>query len=447
MTDIKWTEPLTLGAPVISAHPVPGLMGGNMPAWPGAAVTPVAGGFHVTAPSDASKGFAVDIPITAGLPEFLAHTDDRYARVHAVLEVAVGGPIFLSAGFSDATDGLIIPTPQASGTLGILAQDAPYPLTVGTHTLASTGMNVPAVKALLDAQASGAVVLRMQFSGGAASVIDITVKGLTVQMLDAAGPPPALPAAVRYRDPADGKFKPLSLLAVRGYPVPPQVAPDLSKAKIGWATHSAVKTYGTPEVATPPPVVYGTQSVSLPAAANVRVTPLADGRFRVQADPWTWTGNTTGGYVPGFTPRNVIYLKVPVTLDPAALEGATFIRGKWRLVNTAGGTPGVGAVIVGNYAVEVIGLSLPALGAAPLKFNAAVNFKFGAVGATTEDESLPYTQGASLAPSLAGAFVFIQMVPIIAATYPDGTHPATVQINALDVEWSLALEPQEVVAP
>jgi hypothetical protein len=38
---------------------------------------------------------------------------------------------------------------------------------------------------------------------------------------EAAGPPPTPPAAVRYRDPADGQFKPLSQIGARGYPAPP----------------------------------------------------------------------------------------------------------------------------------------------------------------------------------------------------------------------------------
>lgn len=42
---------------------------------------------------------------------------------------------------------------------------------------------------------------------------------LTLEKLEVAAAPP--PAAVRYRDPADGQFKPLSQIAARGYPAAP----------------------------------------------------------------------------------------------------------------------------------------------------------------------------------------------------------------------------------
>jgi hypothetical protein len=72
-------------------------------------------------------------------------------------------------------------------------------------------------------------------SGGAGRDVpacEFTVSGFRLESLEAAGPPPTPPAAVRYRDPADGMFKPLSQIAARGYPAE---APDYSAARINWA--------------------------------------------------------------------------------------------------------------------------------------------------------------------------------------------------------------------
>jgi hypothetical protein len=48
--------------------------------------------------------------------------------------------------------------------------------------------------------------------------VAFVVSDIAVRTLEVAGPPPEPPAAVRYRDPADGLFKPLHHMLVNGFP-------------------------------------------------------------------------------------------------------------------------------------------------------------------------------------------------------------------------------------
>jgi hypothetical protein len=105
------------------------------------------------------------------------------------------------------------------------------------------------------------------------------VSSFRLESLEAAGPPPSPPAAVRYRDPADGQFKPLSQIGAKGYPVPPPEAPDYSQAGIRFVDHPL--TTGTAAVGTVPG---GWQQPDKPSEAGGTVTAVEGGmRYQMNA--------------------------------------------------------------------------------------------------------------------------------------------------------------------
>jgi hypothetical protein len=222
---------------------------------------------------------------------------------------------------------------------------------------------------------------------------------------------------------------------------PAAAAPDLSNLLIKWGTHDVV-TYGDPTVI-PPPVpsfVLGSPPVAFPAAANARVTKTGPNTFRIQTDPWTYTGNSVGGFVASVDPGHMLNVHVPVTLDPKLGHDDAYIRGQWTITNHAGGS--AQPFPAGSY--RMADASIPGL-----KLILGPGLTFGPVGGapTTGFAQTPALASEALAGA-AGAVLNVQIIPVVnEPPVPDGTNPLTRAMPALDMEIEYRVTALEAVTP
>lgn len=113
----------------------------------------------------------------------------------------------------------------------------------------------------------------------------------------------------------------------------PAGAPDLSALRIDWGTDTvlsldlaAATIHGGP---IPGGVVIGAPSPAIPAAANLRISPLSDGKgLRVQADAFTYEVDVTDGFMgKSTTPSYASYIEIPVTAIAHVDDARTFKAG------------------------------------------------------------------------------------------------------------------------
>jgi hypothetical protein len=157
-------------------------------------------------------------------------------------------------------------------------------------------------------------------------------------VLDAAG---GTPSELHFRDPADGLFKPLTGIQVRGFPA---AEPDYSAARIEWGTDNLIApNYAAARVAP----ISGT-------VPGLRVTPVTNG-VRIQADAWHFDS--------GGTPSANI--EIPLTFDALAalVADSRAVRPTCRLDNVNAGGIITIQILLANDAVSAGGAGFNLVGA------------------------------------------------------------------------------------
>jgi hypothetical protein len=162
---------------------------------------------------------------------------------------------------------------------------------------------------------------------------------LTLEKLEAAAASP--PAAVRYRDPADGQFKPLSQIGAHGYPA---AAPDYSQAGIQYVDHPL--TTGAAAVGTVPG---GWQQPDKPSEAGGTVTTVAGGmRYQMNA-PGGGTDYFASAEVPIVPPLPITHAddRTYSFVSTAAVASWNANGGMWTMnlyLVSDGGSANIGTV-------------------------------------------------------------------------------------------------------
>lgn len=244
-----------------------------------------------------------DIPAKQGTPVV--------QRVRITLSVPAGAePSSATIGLQlPNCEGVTVPVVPAGATAGaangvgaVSVTGVPVVAGVNTYNVEVRGTVLPG-KSVVYANAS----LRLLYgtSGGPTVATEAVITG-SVDFAEFDTEPPAAgggaPGAnvLHFRDPADGKFKPLTEVRVRGVA---DAAPDLSAAGIKWGTDNLIHVDWSSAVL----------EHTFPAAANLRTTPDADGitlAWDAFNETLQWTGGQswaqarpggTGGFTAKFT--------------------------------------------------------------------------------------------------------------------------------------------------
>jgi hypothetical protein len=218
---------------------------------------------------------------------------------------------------------------------------------------------------------------------------------------------------------------------------------DPATAKIVWGTDQVI-TFGAPSVIPPPNPGFGTVPVALPAEANPRVTLLPNGRLRIQADPWTYTGTASGGFLQSQDPNPLLVINAPITWHPDIGKGEEMLRLEWVLKNITGGSIASSALQRGpGYYPAGCGLSKP--GADGQGSPNPKDFTVPAIGAESSGLGVAAISGkdAILHDHLTMTF----WPKYQEAAYADGSHPLTATVAALDMEFEYKLVRQVAAAP
>jgi hypothetical protein len=265
--------------------------------------------------------------------------------------------------------------------------------------------------------------------------VTIEVSDIAVRVLDAAG---GTPSELHFRDPADGLFKPLTGIQVRGFP-----APDLGDAVIGWGTER-IATLHDPSLFVPPFPGIGVTPSGMPPEANARVSMLPNGRLRMQADAWHYSGTSQGGFIQSQDPNPLFTVRVPITWDPGIGVGQEMIRLLWTLKNNAGGSVITTSPnrTVGYYPV-LLGLAKPGSDASAQPNPA--NYLMPAIGAETTGVGVQDILGTV---AVQHDHVVVGFYPrFIEGSYADGSHPLAADLPAVDLEVDYLLVRQVAVLP